>query len=113
MASKKCHTYLQEVLLEVPEPELELALELEEVRALLIDVGALRLEDLVEALHLQRAPRDGEVDHGDPGADVGPELDGGVARRQEDRERRREVNVLQVTWAGLCIESHLSNLLNS
>ena len=54
-------------------------------------------EDLVEALHLQRAARDGEVDHGDPGADVGPELDGGVARRQEDRERRRQVDVLKVS----------------
>ena len=38
--------YLQKVLLEVPEPELELALQLEEVGALLVDVGALRLEDL-------------------------------------------------------------------
>ena len=51
---------------------------------------------LVEALHLQRAPRDGEVDHGHPRADVRPELDGGVARRQEDRERGREVDVLKV-----------------
>ena len=69
-------------------------MKLEEVGTALVDVRSLSLENLVETLALQRAARHREVDEGDARAEVGRELDGGVARREEDGEGRRQVNVL-------------------
>ena len=85
---------LEERLFELAQPQVVLALELEQVGALLVDVGPLGLEHRVEALRLQRAARHREVDEGDARANVGRELDARVARRQEDGEGRRQVNVL-------------------
>ncbi len=85
---------LEQVLLEVPEPHLELALHAQQVQALLLHVRPLALEHLVQALRLQAGPGHREVDEGDTRADVGRELDGGVARGQEHGEHGREVDVL-------------------
>jgi hypothetical protein len=51
--------------------------------------------DLVKTLHLERGFGDGEVDHGDAGANVRRELDSRIAGRQKDGERRRQVDVLE------------------
>mmetsp|Transcript_18287 Transcript_18287/g.70653 ORF Transcript_18287/g.70653 Transcript_18287/m.70653 type:complete len:297 (-) Transcript_18287:3799-4689(-) len=74
-------------LLEAAETDAELALQLEEVGTLLLDVGPLGLEDLVEALALQRAGRHREVDEGHAGTEVGREVRRRVPCREEDDER--------------------------
>ena len=99
------------------EPLLELALDLEQIQPLLLHVGPLALEHLVQTLRLQTAPRHREVDEGDARADVGRELDGGVPGGQEHGEHGRQVDVLvaqrdQVAAAGapdLAVQHRVQN----
>ena len=74
--------------------QLEFALQFEQVRTLLIDVRSFGLEDLVQALGLQRRTSHGEVDESDARTNVGREFDRRISRRQKDGERRRQVDVL-------------------
>ncbi|KAH6607744.1 hypothetical protein Trco_004057 [Trichoderma cornu-damae] len=85
---------LQQLLLQLPQMDLELALQLDEVRAPLVHVGALRLEHVVERLGLEAALGDREVDKGGAAADVRRERGRRVSGGEVELERRREVNVL-------------------
>lgn len=73
---------------------MELALQLEQVRALFVDIWPFRFQHLVQALALQAAARYGEVNKRNTRAQIGREFSGRVTRRQKYTERRRQVNVL-------------------
>ena len=62
---------LEEVLLQVPQPQLELALHLEQVRPLLVDVRPLRLQHPVQTLRLEGGTSHREVDNGHPVEQIG------------------------------------------
>lgn len=71
-----------------------LTLQFEEVGTLLVHVGPLSLQHLVETLALQTAACHCEVDKGHTRTQVWRELHCGVACGEEDDEGWRQVNVL-------------------
>ena len=76
----------QQVLLKVSEPQLKLSLQLEKIRPLLVNVGSLGLEDLVETLSLKTGPGHREVDECHSGANVGRKLDSWISGGEEDNK---------------------------